>query len=75
MSIVTAISTVSRNVSCFWLIHMYSRYKETPLLALEILYWELIFLGWGAGGRLMGSGNTNEKVGLRVIVEKLKICS
>ena len=35
-----------------------------------------INFSWAGGGRgLMGSGNTNEKVGLRVIANKLKICS
>jgi len=66
MSVIRPISTVYRNVSCVWLIHIYSHCKQQNCWELKCVIG--IFLG-GVGG------DSNKVVVLRVIAETMKICS
>jgi len=66
MPVIRLISTVYRNVSCVWLIHIYSNCKHLHCWELKCVVG--IFLG-GFGG------DSNKMVVLRVIAEKMKICS
>jgi len=64
MSVIRAISTVSRNVSCVWLIHIYSQCTQ-----LHCWEWKCVV------GIFCVGGDSNQKVVLRVIAEKMKICT
>ena len=67
MSVIRHISTVFRNVSYLWLIDIYSLCKE-----LQCWEWKCVT---GIFFLREGGDSNNNKVGLQVIAEKMKICS
>ena len=59
--------TVSRNVTCVWPIPIYSHWKQ-------LHFWEWKCVGGIFVGRARG-GDSDQKVDLRVIAAKIKICT
>ena len=63
MSVIRPISTVFISVSYLWLIHIYS-------LCKEVQCWE-----WKCVTGILEGGDSNNKVGLQVTAQKMKISS